>query len=99
MILHHADGLLVSGQAQHQLDKISARGPKATGTEYARSSNNERRFEVCLRVQFARKFRHSIGTERMRPVLLGVGTARGSVENVVGGEVDEFRVELAASHG
>jgi hypothetical protein len=99
VIFHYANGALGRRQPQHGFDEIAARGPKAAGTEDAAGSDHERLFQICLSVQFAGQFRNAIGAQGSRTILFGVGASGGPIENVVGGKVDELRVQLTARHG
>ena len=62
MILHHADGIVLCRQPQHQLDEIAPRSIQATWPEYPGRTNDERSVQVGLRIQLACEF-----GDRIRP--------------------------------
>lgn len=99
MILHHADGLALRGQAKHQLDEIAARGGEAARPEDAGRADDQRGIEIGARVQFAREFRDGVSSQRMSLIVFAIGAAGQPVEYVVGGKMHQPGVALPARHG
>ena len=99
VILHHFDRRAFRREPQHHLDEISARGIEAAGTVDARGANHQRLVEIGARIELARELRDSVSAQRTGGIVFGIGAAGKPVEDVVGGKVDQLRVDLAAGDG
>jgi hypothetical protein len=86
------------GEAARRSISSTAVGQSA-GSEDAGSAHHQDAVEVGLGVEFAGEFGDGVGAEGMGGVLLDIGMAGTAIEDVIGGEVDQLGVGLAAGEG
>jgi hypothetical protein len=96
VICHHADGLAAFREPEHQLDEIAARGGQPARAKDPGGAHDQRFVQVCLSVQLAGQLGYGIRAQRVGGIVFGVGMAGSAIEDVVGGEVNQPRVDLAA---
>ena len=96
VILHHTDRPALRRQPQHGLDKVAAGRVQSARPEYPGGANDQRRLQVGLRVELSGQLRDRVGAQRMRRIVFGVRPARPSVEDVIGGVMNQLCVHLPA---
>ena len=95
-VLDDPDGLAPLGEAQHQFDEVAAIRGASAGSENARGPDDQRVVEIGLGVEFSRQFGDGVRAQGMGGVGFHVGTAQGTVEDVVGRIMHQTRIHLAA---